>query len=389
MPRRPRTLKVSYMRVQSHSLLTETLFPPVDDTTVAPLVDGTTTLDPDGPPDPEDFEDETLDEAAMDDRKPDISLIDLPDSDVAPTQYLWRQCAVFIEMKKDARDGPLGNDIRNTKLAEGEPVVLPRAHASKSIIIQMADNARILMATRPFLRFSLHIAFSGTNFNLALFDRNGAIISRTYHFETHLGLFIRIIRRLSCEMTAYDLGLDTTVRPEGCLGSTDYPPYLVKISDTIWYRTEGVPLWQSTSLLGRGTLVFRARDYCKPSEPLRILKNAWREDGRLKESELYELMQAPGGAFQAPPSLAKWVVGGDIALHNGQAVTIQGHRAQFGSRVIDHGATLHRLVLASCGKSLGSYTKFKHLLKAAWAIVIGKKVAMPPFKLVSNIPSST
>jgi len=365
------------------------IFPPVDDAAVAPLLDGTTTLDTDEPTDEGDSEDETPEDAAMDDRKPDISLIDLPHSGVVPAEYLWRQCAVFMEVKKNTRDGPLGNDIQNTLLPEFASVTTPRRHAGKSIIVQMADNARILMATRPFLRFCLHITFCGTNFNLALFDRNGVIISRTYDFKTHFGLFIRIIRRLSCEMTAYDLGLDTTVRPEGCLGSTQFPPYLVKVSDTIWYRTDGVPLWQSTSLLGRGTLVFRAREHCEPNGPLGILKNAWREDGRLKESELYELMQTPGGAFQAPPSLAEWVAGGDVPLHSGQAVTIQGHRAQFGSNVIGNGATLHRLVLASRGKSLGSYTKLKQLLRAAWAIVAGKKFAMSPFMLASNIPPST
>jgi len=312
----------------------------------------------------------------MDDRKPDISLIDLPHSDVIPTEYLWRQCAVFVEVKKHARDGPLGNDILNVRRPEGEPLVTPRVHPCKSIITQVADNARILMATRPFLRFCLHITFCGTNFNLVMFDRNGAVISRSYHFKTHLGLFIRVIRRLSCEMTAYDLGLDTTVRPEGCLGSNHYPACLVKISEDTWYRTEGVPLWQSTSLLGRGTLVFRAREHSKPSGPLWILKNAWREDGRLKESELYELMQKSDGPFDSPPSLAEFVAGGDVPLHGGRMVTIEGHRANFGLKVIGNGATVHRLVLASRGKSLASYTKLKQLLKAAWAIVLGMRFVM-------------
>ena len=247
---------------------------------------------------------------------------------------------------------------------------MPRVHACKSIITQMADNARILMATRPFLRFCLHVVFCGTNFNLVLFDRNGVVISRSYHFKTHLRLFIHIICRLSCKMTAYDLGLDTTIRLEGCLGSTQYPAYLVKISDETWYRTEGVPLWQSTSLLGCGTLVFRAREHSNPSGLLRILKNAWREDGQLKESELYGLMWKSGGPFISPPSLAEFVVGGDVPLHNGMAVTIGGHRVQFGLKVIGNGATVHRLILASRGKSLASYIKLKHLLKAAWAIIV-------------------
>jgi hypothetical protein len=87
--------------------------------------------------------------------------------------------------------------------------------------------------------------FCGKNSNLALFDCNRVFISGSYHFKTHLTLFIHIIHCLSCKTTAYDLGLDTTICPEGCLGSTQYLAYLVKISDESWYRMEGVPLWQS------------------------------------------------------------------------------------------------------------------------------------------------
>ena len=357
---------------------------PIGDVTSIPLLSEATALNMD---DEEEPGDEIPEGTTMDDRKPDISLIDIPHSDkVVSSEYLWRQCAVFMEMKKRAGDGPLGTDTANALQADGEPVTSTRAMlVSKRIITQMADNARILMATRPFLRFCLHITFCGTNFNMVPFDRNGIIISRSYLFETHLKLFIRIIRRLSREMTAYDLGLDTTVRPEGCLGSVNYPSYLVKISDKTWYRTEGVPLWQSTSLLGRGTLVFNARGYSEPGGPPRILKNAWREDGRLKESELYELMQNSQSPFESPKALAKFIVGGDVPLHDGRMVTIQGHRAHFDSTVIGNGATVHRLILASRGKSLANYAKYKHLLKAALGIVIGMKSS---FELVGSLPDT-
>ena len=348
------------------------------------------TSDPHYIPNEDESGDDVPDGAIMDDRKPDISLIDLPCPDVdPPPEILWRQCALFMEMKKNVRDGPLGKDTLNARLPEGSAVANPRVYACKSIVTQMADNARILMATRPFLRFCLHIAFCGTNFNLALFDRNGAIISRSYNFKIHLGLFIRIVRRLTCEMTAYDLGLDTTVRLEGCLGSSKYPSYLVKVSDETWYRTEGIPLWQSTNLLGRGTLVFNARNHRESNGPLYVLKNAWREDGRLKESDLYELVQNSRGLFESPKALAKFVVGGDIHLHDGRLVTVGGHRARLGAAVLGNGATLHRLILARRGKSLASYTKFKHLLKAAWAIVSGVKLFCDFDALVSDASLST
>ena len=125
--------------------------------------------------------------------------------------------------------------------------------------------------------------------------------------------------------------------------------------------------------------MFRAREHSNLSGPLWILKHAWREDGRLKESELYGLMRKSGGPFKSPSSLAEFVVGGDVPLYNGSVVTIEGHRAQFGLRVIGNGATVHRLVLASRGKSLASYTKLKQLLKAALAIVVGMKFIMASF----------
>jgi len=58
----------------------------------------------------EEPEEEIPDEAAMDDYRPDIFPIDLPHSDVVPTEYPWRQCAVFMVVKKSALYGPLSND---------------------------------------------------------------------------------------------------------------------------------------------------------------------------------------------------------------------------------------------------------------------------------------
>jgi len=62
--------------------------------------DDATTLDMHGGSNEEEPEDEIPEEAVMDDRRPDIFLSDLPHSDVLPTEYLWRQCAVFMEVKK-------------------------------------------------------------------------------------------------------------------------------------------------------------------------------------------------------------------------------------------------------------------------------------------------
>jgi len=320
-------------------------------------------------------------ESTMEDRKPNISLIDLPESGQFPVNYLWRQCVVFMEIKKNAAHGPFGDDTDRARLSEDSTEFktiesFEGGYSHRSIVTQIADNARLLMATRPFLRYTVHIVFCGTNFNVVFIDRDGVVISRSYHIQWHLVLFIRIVRRLACEMTAYDLGLDTTVRPEDCLGSsTRFPPFLVTVAPDTWYCTEGVPIWQSTTLLGRGTLVFEARESNQLNGPLHILKNSWREDGRIQEAELYRLIQQPSDMYEPIDTLAKFLEGGDVPLHSDDKVTISSHRNRIGAWTTGKGATLHRVVLATRGKSLACYEKLEDLLEAAIDIVIGASPA--------------
>ena len=68
--------------------------------------------------------------------------------------------------------------------------------------------------------------------------------------------------------------------------------------------------------------MFNARGQSEPNGPLQILKNAWREDGRPKEPDLYRLVQDFGGPFGYPTTLGKCVAGRDVRLHGGGAVTI-------------------------------------------------------------------
>jgi len=68
-------------------------------------------------------------------------------------------------------------------------------------------------------------------------------------------MFIRIIRRLGRDLDAYDLGLDRTVVPRHALGSwKQFPEFRVTVGG-LAYITKGLPIWQSTGLVGRGTFV--------------------------------------------------------------------------------------------------------------------------------------
>ena len=60
-----------------------------------------TSLDMDGGSNEEEPEDGIPEEAIMDGRRPGIFLIDLPHSDMVPTEYLWRQCAVFMAVMSE------------------------------------------------------------------------------------------------------------------------------------------------------------------------------------------------------------------------------------------------------------------------------------------------
>ena len=118
---------MSYTTVQSDLLLTDDISTLLNDATIAPLLSSMSTLGMDEPTDKGDLEDEIPNGAAMDNHKPDISLVYLPpsNSNVLPVSYLWHQCVVFMEMKKKAEDGPFGIDYCNAQKAEGGPLEPP------------------------------------------------------------------------------------------------------------------------------------------------------------------------------------------------------------------------------------------------------------------------
>jgi len=243
------------------------------------------------------------------------------------------------------------------------------------------------------MRYSLHITICGTIFNICLFDRAGGVVSKDYDLqdEGDFETFIRIIRRATCEMDAYELGLDPTVTPLDYLGSVArYPRFKVEVGENTYY-THDLPIWQSTTLQGRGTWVFGAtredNPNPKPSERL-VLKNAWRASGRLPESTLYEIINKLQ-AHENMPSLrcvAEFVDGGDVTIreevrqsssgtsatdtedsvNQGVAMRVSSHRKFVeDAESSAHNPTLHRVVLATRGRSMASYASFMELLSAA------------------------
>ena len=242
------------------------------------------------------------------------------------------------------------------------------------------------------MRYSLHITVCGPIYNVCLFDRAGGVVSNDYDlrkggdFET----FVRIIRRATCDMDAYELGLDPTVTPLDYLGSVArYPRFKVEVGENA-YHTYGYPIWQSVTLQGRGTWVFGAtkedNPNPKPCDRL-VLKNAWRASGRLPESTLYGIINKLQERDNMPTlrCVAEFVDGGDVMIEEediqdvratsevkGGVVNqqlpmrVSSHRRFVeGAESNPHDPTLHRVVLATRGKSMVSYTSVKELLSAA------------------------
>jgi len=252
------------------------------------------------------------------------------------------------------------------------------------------------------MRYSLHITVCGTIFNICLLDRAGGVVSKDYDlkdgddFET----FVRIIRRASCDMDAYELGLDPTVTPLDYLGSVArYPRFKVEVGENTYY-TYGFPIWQSGSLQGRGTWVFGAtkEDNANPMpHECLVLKNAWRASGRLPESTLYAIINKLQGGDNMPTlrCVAEFVDGGDVmigeeALQDGPgtspeikgsvvnqrvAMRVSHHRRFVEDADLNgHNPTLHRVVLATRGRSMVSYTSLVELLSAAECAAEGTPV---------------
>jgi hypothetical protein len=295
-------------------------------------------------------------------RRPDLVLVDRSAQEPRQAWCMWRHFAVLLEVKRDRSDGP--NPADGTTLT--------------GLAAQLADMARLHLATRPFMRYSVHLTICGAIFNLAIFDRAGGVVSKNYNLNNHMDLFIRIVRRLGRHLDAYDLGLDRTVVPLHSLGSwKQFPEFRVPVGQ-LTYITQGLPLWQSTSLVGRGTFVWvvvvevNTDQSGKGNAKSFILKNAWRACARLPESTVYKMLYSAAKESTSHltdlDGVAEFVEGGDIfdPQEPNEVIKVSSHRKGFGKPINENDdPVLHRLVLASHGRKLYEFVTFSQLMRAA------------------------
>lgn len=311
--------------------------------------------------------------------RPDFSLM-APGANGDSTD--WGDHDGFAEIKATSKQGPHPPNSRDETVQE--------------IVYQSADFARLHLSSRPFMLYSVGLLIYGSRFSAGIFDRDGVSISPEGCMWTDTEYFIRLICSLTWNVTPTELGEDPTARK--CdrrlmdvlgLGDEDFPSFIIEpiTPGGVYWCTIGEPMWSSLSLLGRGTIIWRVRQYDPKDKcllgPEMVMKTSWRQSGRNSESSIYRAVR---GASH--PALAEFLTGGDVidprhdlldpprrdfpdytpAQH---IITVHYLRNNLTPLEIDESPVLHRLVLKTIGRSIWTYTSDLELLRGMRAAIQG------------------
>ncbi|KAL0946154.1 hypothetical protein HGRIS_012417 [Hohenbuehelia grisea] len=288
-----------------------------------------------------------------------------------------------------------------------------------------ANSARLHLAERPFQLYSVGLIITGDTFRVAIFDHDGAVFTESWNMWEDLGVLVRFVRQLTTSATPIQLGEDPTVQPlllsaQNPLRSMildqakkfglsddllEYPSYRVScnhpatqvkpgyrqlqaFSSTEWV-TIGPPIWVSVPLFGRGSSIWRVMrisdKFVMPHEVC-ILKNTWRSNRRVPESDVYRTEN-----FQAKTTAAvQFVRGGDVHfIDSTAAISTFNLRSKslwsplgapsHSSLAKEHDfknigqatSILHRLVLKTTGRPLWEFNNYHQLLLGFRAALMG------------------
>lgn len=319
---------------------------------------------------------------------PDFSLLDITDEsprhrtlrskDNPP--HFWRHRSAFAQINPSPAQGPMPSDLERSV---------------KPIVTQAADYARLHISARPFQLFSVALLIFGSQFCVAIFDRDGVQFSPVYDMWADLPTFIRVVRRLACDMSPVELGQDPTVhmlsdieaaswrkRAEslGLQTPNDghFPTYAITMGQgsRCWY-TLGPPIWSSLSLLGRGTVVWRVCDSSDPGRVM-VLKNAWRNSTRRAESAIYASIKGKH------PGVADYELGADVVFPGGGERVISANSLRGDDKDSAATAVLHRLLVSTLGRPLWEFRSELELLKGLRAALKGCTLFLVVSKPISR-----
>lgn len=242
------------------------------------------------------------------------------------------------------------------------------------------------MAARPFQLFTIGLLIFGMRFCVAIHDRGGITFSPEAGLNNDQGLelFVRIVRRMACDMTPVELGQDPTAQQlapdnpaaarlrEDALSHhlnapAGLPTYSVSLGGLHKRRWGTVSVvWSSIELLGRGVTVQIVRELVNgvPTGDFKIMKTSWRRSDRIPESEVYKAFD------DGHPAVAKFDIGTDVYLPGSseQKIRISSLR---GASPADGDLILHRLILSSVGRPIWEYSSEEELLRGLKAAVLG------------------
>jgi len=267
--------------------------------------------------------------------KPDFVVVELEPTVSDNNRVLRRQVSAYVEVKSKEIDRPE-----------------PQFHTTvKKVTGQAADYSNLIFSSRPFHIFAIGMLIFGSKFCVSISDRAGIRFSEEYDIFENLDIFIRIVRRLTCELSPVDLGHDPTV--ELLSGQTyyqkQYPRFKVGMGGArgrSWV-TYGPPLFVSISFLGRGTSVW----YVTGPHGRSILKVAWRDALRKSESDIYSLVGA------GHPGVARFLDGGDVLYPSqaGRAIKIGISHIRNRQVMDQDNRVLHRVLMEPVGRMLWDF----------------------------------
>lgn len=289
---------------------------------------------------------------------PDYALYDLADAQ----SKTWGNALAFGEVKASLTENPNGRPAR----FQDSP---------NDILAQAADYARVHLSTRPFLLFSIGLLIFGSGFCVAVFDRDGIVLSNTFDMWNDTTIFVKVIRSMCCHLSLTDLGRDPTAQPlprSVSRRAEDEGMEMFLVGpvgdDPRTWCTIGPPLWSSLSLLGRGTVVWRVVPFENGTlifESEMVMKTAWRRPGRTSEAEIYGILGPHKG-------LARFVTGSDVRAPSGDVITVRWLRESSEMIGADMTPVLHRLITMDVGRPMWDYASDLELLQAMKAILNGK-----------------
>ncbi|KAG5730583.1 hypothetical protein E4T56_gene21025 [Termitomyces sp. T112] len=237
----------------------------------------------------------------------------------------------------------------------------------------VAYASRILYS-RPFLLYVIGVILDKTSFSVTVFDRAGMLSSERRAFSANLDVFVRVIRRLSRDMSLVDLGHNPNMylSPGHTYRQTAYPSFVVETggvsSECQRFLTEGKPIFISMSLMGRGASVW---NICYGEQPA-MLVVAWRMESTTGNSGSGGLLSS----FQpSQPGRGTCMVAGDFLWpdHDLPQDIESVRKCKLKDK---NNLVLHYLVITPAGKMLWDANSDVELVSGLLAAIQGY-IAMP------------